>query len=373
MLNSMEDIGNLTPLDLLAMPGLDATLPSLAVPVAEDDESADPCFGDYSSIKPGDVLTYKELTSRLGIKYLGGNAKKKQLDKLSCLMKFTKKSNKIYIQEVYNLSDQEKYALYLNFSASDKYIQNIMNVLALYIYSKNKSEVFLTIPDLAFICGFYNTTFNNFRNDYKKLSDMLQKNEQDIEDFVNRVFTYIYTTINRALDTLTDKRILRYTKSIVIYEPDSLDPYGIDVGVREREATSYEMEQIISREKEVLEEMGKEYYSSLFFTKNGYYNYWVKVRQLVHEDFPEWYSWKHCIKIISPKHIISKLANEILSNQSKHKINEQMIHHLYKQADKIYEKGQDISQIRYPAARYNLSWLNDQYEITDSLIPVDES
>ena len=337
---------------------------------------------DLSNISPGDIYTYKELTEKLSLKYYkGGNGKIKQLDDLSRYMSISKRGYKYLIKEIYDEPIEKLPEFPPKFSKNDKYTENIMNILALYIYSQNKNVVYLTLSDIAFICGFYNQSFKDYKYNYQALAEKLNITQDEVEEFYNHACSYANTTIRRVLDVLEDKRVINFYKTFLIYP--KIDPSGYNihnVNIEPREALQWEVEFILDCEAESLKGLGVNAYSELRFLKNGYIRYWAMVHELVAKKYPDWFKWSPVYKITTTQNVISQLANEIISNESKYKINDQMFEYLYNQANRLYMKAYELNRgdidpadpnnIWYSIDHYSIPWLDHQLEITDTVIPI---
>lgn len=205
-----------------------------------------------TKLKEGmEFKNYKELCKYLGIKVLGGEAKKVQLKQLESYCKIGKQGYKLFIIEIY----KEPLAIIDNRLKGNNsiYIKEIGNIILEYLYKNgidNRYNCILSLGQLMEILGIVNPTYSIGNRHKKELSQILDINLVGIYYFYSNTRNEFKRIIERALNNLRGRRVLNWNLKIVICKKDKDNKkYYVN-------ATKEEEELIIDIEKEGLKYLG---------------------------------------------------------------------------------------------------------------------
>lgn len=334
------------------------------------------------------VLNYKQLTELLSIKYYaGGNAKKSQLDLLSCYVDYIKKGTKFYIKKVHD----EKVSANLLKKRADKiarkndglYIKYIELILLNELSKTNGNTFSLTPKKLYKLLGMANDKY--FYKNYELGTDQeieadrirFVKNQvpladnSDINDFFIRTNDKFRKTLSDSLKSLKSRRLIDYQEQrIIVLLPDT-NSYGYsDIIV----ADDYQLETILKAERTVLDSFGLNRVEHVYLTKRTK-EFYSKVSEIINE-----YGWDYYykqIKIVynqkNTENYISKLENEIVKLKSE--LNNELIASLNKQIDKKYDAGKsDLNSIESGVEEDSFllgSYITIQKELLEKFVRID--
>lgn len=226
------------------------------------------------------IKNYKEMCDLLGEKTEGGNSKKAQLREWERFFKYHKEGYKIIIDEIYD-EPKEK----LDLRGSDGLLSNDIQPLLLDLLVKNNhsSLICFSCTKLLEMLKMVNANYHVGRRNIKLFSKYLDVDENVINDFYYFEHTKLKSSLESALDSLYNKRIISWEKitMVCVLEettfPGFLDKYNVQKV--NRPATNNEIKFLLSIDRKVLDHMGLESTKDVYGTSR-----YSKFKRLVNEE-----------------------------------------------------------------------------------------
>lgn len=230
------------------------------------------------------------------------------------------------IKEIYKKPKAKK--------TNGEYIDLIGDILVNYLYTSckksNTYNVTLTIGDIMEIVGLVNGNYTVGNRHKKELSEVLDINIISVYYFYNNTRGEFKRIIERALNSLNNRRVLTYSKvrTIYIYDKETDNYYY-------RDATKEEDRHITNIEKDVIKEMGFNKLSEVFghCMMNTFQNKVNKKLPKIksnNEVYEEWiyYFYGYNLNIgdtaIEIEHRSIKDKINLLNNKSINKVNKKL-------------------------------------------------
>lgn len=262
-------------------------------------------------LKKGDsIKNYKEMCDLLGEKTEAGNSKKAQLREWERFFKYHKEGHKIIIDEIYE-EPQEKLDLRGSYGLLSNDIQPL--ILDLLVKNNQSDSICFSCTKLLEMLKMVNSNYHVGRRNIKLFSKYLDVDEDIINDFYYFEHTKLKSSLESALNSLYNKRIISWGKvTMVCVLEQSLvpDAYGKYSSVKtNRPATNCEIEFLLSIDRKVLDAMGLQSTTQVYGTSR--YN---KFKKLVKEEIKNsnsniLYGYKG-YKIIQLKEYVIKALEE---------------------------------------------------------------
>lgn len=226
------------------------------------------------------IKNYKEMCDLLGEKTEGGNSKKAQLREWERFFKYHKEGYKIIIDEIYD-EPREK----LDLRGSDGLLSNDIQPLILDLLVKNNhsSSICFSCTKLLEMLKMVNANYHVGRRNIKLFSKYLDVDENVINDFYYFEHTKLKSSLESALDSLYNKRLISWEKITmvcVLEESTAPDAFGkYHTQKINRPATNNEIEFLLSIDRKALDHMGLESTKDVYGTSR-----YSTFKRLVHEE-----------------------------------------------------------------------------------------
>lgn len=290
-------------------------------------------------IKPGELITYKEVCDRLNIPYYSsGNQKKAQLKELGRYIEYESVNRKWLITDIYTSPlDKEARAIPKN----SIYVKYVECVMLSHLSKQPGNEVYITKNNLWLLLGMINNNYNFYKDKYDDLQDT---NELitffEVNNFYQRSNSYLSKIVESSLNSLKRRYLIEWNK-----------PYMISINCKDgtyeyHEADTNETEKILKLKRDTLLKCGFQNETQLLFSdykkKKDYYD-------ILDSEFKEKYGWDKVYQayhiIYNQKNVITALSQDQIELQ-KLAINEKVIDKINLQAENIaYEKGIDSDNV----------------------------
>lgn len=287
-----------------------------------------------NKLKPGELITYKEVCDRLNIPYYtSGNQKKSQIKELKRYIDFETVNRKWLIMEIYSSPLEKEVRAVPKNSIYVKYVECI---LLGHLGKQPGNETYITKNKLWLLLGMINNNYNFYKDKYEVLEE---SNELmtffEVNNFYQRSNSYLSKIVDSSLNSLKRRYLIEWE-----------EPYMISINDADGKSYQYyeasvdETEKILELKRNTLLEFGFEDERQLFFSdmkkKKEYYN-------TLDMRFKEVYGWD---KVYKAYHIIYNKKNALaaLSHDqetlARLAVNEKVIDKINLQADTIAkEKG----------------------------------
>lgn len=329
-------------------------------------------------LKDGMVIrNYKEMCDLLDEKTEAGNSKKAQLREWERFFKYHKEGNKIIIDEIYD-EPQEKLDLRGSYGLLSNDIQPL--ILDILVKNNQSDSICFSCTKLLEMLKMVNSNYHVGRRNIKLFSKYLDVDEDIINDFYYFEHTKLKSSLESALNSLYNKRIISWEKvtMVCVVEhsliPDTLGKYN-SIKVN-RIATNYEIEFLLSIDRKVLDIMGLQSTRQIYGTSR--YN---KFKKLVNEEIKNsnsniLYGYKG-YKIIQLKDYVIKALEEENKKLKEQELNFNILKSAYrsiknksenakKECDDNWGKQLDASN----SPRVKDNYENDSIKVCNTIIDI---
>lgn len=211
----------------------------------------------FKQLQVGQIFkNYKEICSFLDEEELTSNSKKAQIKEWECHFNFRKQGHKFIIEEVYEESLEKKY----NYKGGGNSVYgDITQLLIVDLLMKAKhNHISISKSKLMETIGITNQNYSTCKEYSSKLSQYLNMDVRFIYDFYNINDSNFRKIIDRAINNLDDKRIIKYQKVYKV-KPNN--------GEFTRQVTPSELYIINEIERNTLHELGFNKVSEIRKTK----------------------------------------------------------------------------------------------------------
>jgi hypothetical protein len=325
-------------------------------------------------IKPGELITYKEVCDRLNIPYYSsGNQKKAQLKELERYIEFESVNRKWLILDIYTSPlDKEVRAVPKN----SIYVKYVECVLLSHLSKQPGNEIYIIKNKLWLLLGMINNNYNIYKDNYENLEE---NNELmtffEVNNFYQRSNSYLSKIVDSSLNSLKRRYLIEWNK------PYMISVYLEDGNYEYHEASVNETEKILELKRNTLLEFGFEDERQLIFSnikkKKEYYD-------TLEQRFKDIYGWDKVYQayhiIYNRKNVITALPHDQIMLQ-KLAINEKVIDKINLQAENIAEeKGINSDNVvemlldgEEVGFTYPLVYVEVQKMLAEKLLRIDNS
>lgn len=193
----------------------------------------------------GEIVSYKEICNRLHLESKKGNQKTLQLKELQRYLEVEKIKSKFLITDIFN----EKKPLEPRDPAGNAiYVKYIECVLLQYLSSVPGNQTYITKSNLWQLLGITNHKYSK----YKYKTELIKKEYPiltyfELNNFYQRSWSFIDKVVERSLDSLDRRALIRYQKNvdIIVERADN----GQEI---HRRATPNEIEELLKIKRSVL-------------------------------------------------------------------------------------------------------------------------
>lgn len=293
------------------------------------------------NFKTGEIVTYKEMCNRLHLEhYTGGDQKKKQLKEIERYLELEKIKTKYLITDIYTEPKQ----LEARKPASNAiYVKYIECVLLQYLSSAPGNQTHITKSNLWKLLGITNYRYSKYKYNIDLLKKMYPVMTYfEINNFYQRSRSFINDLVERSLDSLDRRALIKYQKDVYIIVEH--DRNGQEI---HRRASVNEVEQILNVYRYVLLKYGLENKKQIMYLD-------LKKQQSFYEDMNnilfERFKW---LRIYEAYHIIynREIAIDALSHDKieleRLTLNEIVLKKINQQAQKKFDKNREDIIINY--------------------------
>jgi hypothetical protein len=197
---------------------------------------------NINKLKEGmELKSYRELCEVLGIKVKGGNSKKSQMKEIERFIKLSKgEGYGLIVDEIYEVPKPKE----IN-KRNDIYGEMLQLAIMDYLINSKRSKTTATRNYLLGQVEMINQNFRVCNSNRKKFAEYTGIRIEIVNDFFNIAGGNFRRILERSLDELEDKAIIKYRVVTIVK----------DLKGKDRLATDEEIEIIIESEKIVLNEM----------------------------------------------------------------------------------------------------------------------
>lgn len=337
-----------------------------------------------NNLKPGELVTYKELCTRLNQPYCGGTQKKSQLNDFKRYFDFEKSNRKLIIKEIYDTVQPKES------KSNSLYVKYIECILLSILAKQPENKIYITNKELYRQLGMANDKFFECYNRYKSLvnDDITYF---DVCEFYDKCKKNLASILKSSLKSLKNRHLIEHSK------PHRIGYYDDNGLIVFRDATDYETSEILRIERETMLKYGCEYEIQIY-TSHKDKEYFKDLDEIYRKE----YGWEK-VHITNKIIYCHKTAIQALSDDKirlkRLLLNEAIVGKFYRQAERIYDKKrynqemldlffddlnfEDIEDENYDAKtlRENTrnmidndeagQYLRKQYYLTDTLIKLD--
>ncbi|ADZ20193.1 hypothetical protein BJV85_002855 [Clostridium acetobutylicum] len=223
------------------------------------------------------------------------------MKQLESLCSYHKDGNSFIIDKIYchkkSLSDNRHNG---NNSVYNDKLQLLITCL---LAGTDDGTLLIPISKLLQQLKMINKDYIYFKNAKKELSKEMKINQAYIEDFYKYSYQMLKNALNKSLESLEKRKLIFYSKEILICYLDENNT------CKYRLATDIEIKEILSAEKNTLEEMNCKSVLDVFLKKQiGIFN--LKVINKLKFDLENTEYYFSIYKIISNKHHIIQALEE---------------------------------------------------------------
>lgn len=281
-------------------------------------------------IAVGDCITYKKMCNLLGIDTYTGKQKQNQLEELQRYFDYNKEGTKYIITEIYKEPLPKEY----KYPANAIYIQYIECILLQYLSLQKENNTYISAQRLWLQLGMINDKF--IENDNNKNNDQLLElspymTNYDIYNFYKRCRSKLSDILNKSLESLSKRYLIKYNKTYMIIRRDE---NGIE---RCEEANVDELEEILKIERETLQEYELQNEQQIFLM-----NLTTRFYRSMNNKCNERHGWDKVFKcyhiIYNKKNVIEALPADKIALQ-KSTLNSKIIDSINTQAQNLYNRS----------------------------------
>lgn len=252
------------------------------------------------------VKNYKEMCSLFGEGTCTGKSKELQLKNWNRFFNHQKQGHKFIITEIFKEAKPKQKA---SRRGVGSVYSNMIQSLIVHMLLKNETHTF-SVSKSKFIedLGITNRNYSESKSYLLELSQFLEIDIKYIYDFYNINDSNFTGMVERALEILEDKRIIRVSNIVKVKMINEN---------KTRQATDFEVSKISGFEKDILESMGYESISEIRKSRD-WKSFKSKVRNIIHEELNIQYYYDAYKLTINEKYLESekdKLKNLILSSE----------------------------------------------------------
>lgn len=325
-------------------------------------------------IKPGELITYKEVCDRLNIPYYSsGNQKKAQIKELERYIEFESVNRKWLILDIYTSPlDKEVRAVPKN----SIYVKYVECVLLSHLSKQPGNEIYIIKNRLWLLLGMVNNNYDLYKDNYENLEEHNKSiTFFEVNNFYQRSNSYLSKIVESSLNSLKRRYLIEWHKPYMISTCFENGNYEY------HEASVNETEKILELKRSTLLEFGFEDERQLIFSnikkKKEYYD-------TLEQKFKEIYGWDKVYQayhiIYNRKNVITALPQDQVELQ-KLAINEKVIDKINLQAENIAEeKGINSDNVvemlldgEEVGFTYPLVYVEVQKMLAEKLLRIDNS
>ena len=309
-----------------------------------------PTLSEYNVdvLEIGKKYSYKQLCELLSMKYTTGEAKTKQLSQLSHYIKYTKQGTKYLIEAIHN----PPLPIQAQFPSYSKYVNEMVDMMLVYLFNKQSEEVILNFNELYEICGLVNKKYLFYFKQKNLLAEQNHLNSKDIDDFYFTSASFAKSLIKSTLNAMSARKIIKYYVYYdIVIAQGQLSPLH-------KKADDDDLKEILLLERDALKHFNFKTIGEANATlekRNQYYNYY---NSLLRKRHPEWLQVTKAYKVIAPMKII---IDEIASSNARKTLNEKVYNYLKEHADRSYIKYNGF-------LGYSKEWQDAQHKLCDLLV-----
>jgi hypothetical protein len=326
-------------------------------------------------LKAGQIYkNYKALCEVLEIEVKKStNSKNAQLKDLSLYCNYSKIGHQFTIHEVYDepLERIENRGKSEGSRNNNSVYSNAIQLLIADLLAQCKGHVSISRSRLMLRIGMTNSNYSECGESVKKLSKYTKVDEKVIYDFYNTSNSNFKSTIESALNSLMDKRVIMYSTVTKICEKGDYSP---------RTADQDEIDIIMDFEKQTLEKLGYKHMSVVRVSRD-WKKFRSEVQKLLHEFSDiEYYYTAYDINV-NEKYIEQErnelaelLLEEVKRKEYKDELNSTVYENLYNNAKKRHNKEQNTwgkSKNKMGEIRRSESYIEDVKRLANLLISKD--
>lgn len=351
-----------------------------------------------NNLQVGMVLkNYKHLCEVLEESVKTSNSKKAQIKEWERYFEYHKDGNKYIIDDIFGV-EKEKVDNRNSGNNKVKYIDEI-ELLILNLLSEMQEYngiVFLSKYLLLKQLKMINENYSFCKRRISKLSSFTKISEENLYDFYDTADDTLVRNLEKALNNLTNKCLVKWSKEITVCEAINYDNEIIDgihydkydeeihnytqqLSLNHRQATDLEVQTILFMEKEAIEEMGFNSKKDVMIN-----NMWKTFSNIVCEKTKKIgviYYYNSYKLIFNSEHINDELIDGFLLNKSEKSqiedtLNNNITNKLKTNSDNRHMKAIDKIDIltdedrnveKY-IRRSNDNYVEDNYKLTNLLV-----
>jgi hypothetical protein len=323
-------------------------------------------------LKAGQTFkNYKELCELLEMEVKKGNSKKAHLSELSCYCNYSSVGHQIIIDEVFKEKREKVENRGKSEGSRRKIYGNAIQLLIADLLAQCEGHVSISRSRLMLRIGMTNSNYSECGESVKKLSKYTKVDEKVIYDFYNTSNSNFKNTVESALNSLMDKRVIMYSTVTKVCEKGEYST---------RTADQDEIDIIMDFEKDTLEKLGYKQMSTVRVSKD-WKKFRSEVQKLLHEfSNIEYYYTAYDINV-NEKYIEQErnelaelLLEEVKRKEHKDELNSTVYENLITNAKKRRDKELDFwgeSKRKMGSTRKSETYIEDIKRLANLLISKD--